>query len=134
MNNVKTAISIDMYYGNKDTAVHPVTEETTFINNIHLTNITAVNVENAAQIFGLPEAPVEDFSISNSNFRAEHGFDVSNVHEFTLRDIKVSHKVGPPLSVYRGTNIEIDNFQLCHTSSGKETHALYEECTFSFFR
>jgi len=110
MNNVETAISIDMFYGGKDTNIVPVTEETPFFRNIHLSNITAVNVVDALEILGLPEAPVEDFSIHNSNFTSENGFIIKFVKNIELKDVTVNCDSGNPLNILQGNDINIDNF------------------------
>lgn len=110
MTNVETAISIDMYYGNKSKETQPVTEETPFFKNIHLSNITAVNVENAAQITGLPEAPIDDLSIVNSNFTAINGFNVKYVNNLNIQDVTVNCEEGSPLSIEEGNDVDIDNF------------------------
>ena len=111
MTNVETAISIDMYYGNKgEDNMEAITEKTPFFKNIHLSNITAINVENAAQIIGLPEAPILDFSITNSNFTSESGFEIKYVRNIALRDVKVNCIKGNALDIKYGKDITIDNF------------------------
>jgi len=110
MNNVETAISLDMYYGNKDKSPALITEETPFFKNIHLSNITAVDVENAAQITGLPEAPIDDLSIVNSNFTAKNGFEVSFVKNLRLEDVTVNCIAGSSLQIYNSHLVEIENF------------------------
>ncbi|MEM6526178.1 MAG: glycoside hydrolase family 28 protein [Bacteroidota bacterium] len=110
MSNVRDAISIDMYYGKKDTGRYEVTVETPFFKNIHLDNITAINVTNAGNIFGLPEAPVENFSITNSNFESVNGFDIKYVDEFNVRDVKIKNQKDEPLKMLFSTNVGIDNF------------------------
>jgi hypothetical protein len=111
MENVNTAVSIDMYYGGKNTDPVPVTEETPSVRNIHLSNITAINVEKAAEILGLPESLLENVSITNSNFTSEKGFEVIFVKDFTLKDVTVNCKTGSPLNITMGDEIEIDNFK-----------------------
>ncbi len=110
MEDVNTAVSIDMYYGGGNSDLIPVTVETPIFRNFHLSNITAINVENAAEIRGLPEAPIENFSITNSNFTAEDGFEVSFVKDFVLRDVVVDCENGSPLSIKMGDEVELDNF------------------------
>jgi len=109
MANVETAISIDMYYGNKSEDKEPVSEKTPFFKNIHLSNITAVNVENAAQISGLPEAPAAAISIVNSNFTVKNGFEVKFVDNLQLRDVTVNCEDGNPFNIDQSTGITLDN-------------------------
>ncbi|MEO0553407.1 MAG: glycoside hydrolase family 28 protein [Bacteroidota bacterium] len=110
MSNIRDAISIDMYYGKKDTGRYEVTVKTPFFKNIHLDNITAINVTNAGNIFGLPEAPVENFSITNSNFESVNGFDIKYVDELDVRDVKIKNQKNGPLNMSFSTNVGIDNF------------------------
>jgi len=110
MMNVKTAISLDMYYGNKDTTALPVSEETPIFRNIHLSNITAVNVEKAAEIRGLPEALLEDLSITNTTFAAEQGAEVKYTKNLRLEDVTINCKSGPSLDITRSSLVEVDNF------------------------
>ncbi|MEM8896083.1 MAG: glycoside hydrolase family 28 protein [Bacteroidota bacterium] len=110
MTNVRDAISIDMYYGKKDTGTYEVTVETPFFHNIHLNNISAINVTNAANVFGLPEAPVTSFSISNSNFEAQNGFDIQHVKDLTLRNVTVKNEKMESLKVDFVDKARIDNF------------------------
>ncbi len=109
MTNVETAISIDMYYGSKSEEKEAVTEKTPFFKNIQLSNITAINVENAAQIIGLPEAPIEGISIVNSNFTAKNGFEVKYVNNFKLRDVTVNCEDGNSFEIDQSTRITLDN-------------------------
>ncbi len=110
MNNITTAISIDMYYGGEDSTKVPVTIETPFFKNIQLSNITAVNVENAIIIKGLPEAPVEGFSLSNSNFTSKAGLDISHLKNARFKDVTINNEQGNSLSIYQGDGIDIDGF------------------------
>ncbi|MEM6524278.1 MAG: glycoside hydrolase family 28 protein [Bacteroidota bacterium] len=116
MSNIRDAISIDMYYGKKDTGRYEVTVETPFFRNIHLDNITAINVTNAGNVFGLPEAPVENFSITNSNFESMNGFDIQYVDEFNIRDLKIKNQKSEPLKMLFSTNVDIDNFNAASPS------------------
>lgn len=109
MNDVRDAISLDMYYGKKDTGTYPISIETPFFRNIHLDNITAVNVTNAANVLGLPEAPIESFSITNSNFEAENGFDIQYVDGLDLRDVKIKNSKMESLRITSASHVTIDN-------------------------
>lgn len=111
MSNIRDAISLDMYYGKKDTGTYEVTEETPFFKNIHLNNITAHNVTNAGNIFGLPEAPIEGLSITNSTFEAKNGFSIRNTNELDLRDVKIKNQKGVSLEIITSTSVTIDNIK-----------------------
>ena len=99
-----------MYYGSRDTIAVPVSEKTPHFQNIHLSNITATDVVNSAEIIGLPEAPVEDFSIVNSNFKSVNGFSVSFTNGFNLKDVSVDCAEGIPLKINNAEDVEINNF------------------------
>ena len=111
MSNIRDAISIDMYYGKKDTGVYAVTEETPFFRNIHIDNITAHQVTNAGNILGIPEAPIEGLSITNSDFDAVNGFLVKNVVGLDIRDVKIKNQKKPSLDITTSSLITIDNFK-----------------------
>lgn len=111
MSNIRDAISIDMYYGKKDTGVYAVTEETPFFRNIHIDNITAHQVTNAGNILGIPEAPIEDFSITNSDFDAVNGFSILNVLGLDIRDVKIKNQQKPSLDITTSSKVTIDNFR-----------------------
>ncbi|WP_428741762.1 glycoside hydrolase family 28 protein [Tenacibaculum sp.] len=110
MNNVTTAISIDMFYGGEEATKLPVTIETPFFKNIQLSNITAVNVENALIVKGLPEAPVEGLSIVNSNFTSKNGFQTSFIENAKFKDVSVNCEKGNPLIIDNGVAVDIDGF------------------------
>ena len=111
MYNIETAISIDMYYGNKDSNPVPVSEKTPTFRNIHISNITATNVKNSLQLTGLPESPVNEISISNSNFKSETGFDISFVKNLEIRDVSIScADKNVPLAISDAEDVIIDNF------------------------
>jgi len=110
ISNVETAISIDMYYGKKDIKKAPVSEKTPHFKNIQISNITATDVVNSALITGLPEANVEDISITNSNFTTKNGFEINFVKNIDLRDVTVNCETGNPLTVNHSEDVEIDNF------------------------
>lgn len=110
MSNVETAISIDMYYGTKDTTSLPVTEKTPHFRDIHLSNISAIDVVNSVEITGLPEAPVENISIVNSSFKATNGFKVKYVKNIKLRNVTVECEKGTPLTIGHAEIVGIDDF------------------------
>ena len=51
----------------------PVTRLTPLFHDIHIENVTATGSSVAAQIVGLPEAPVKDITLKNVNLSAEKG-------------------------------------------------------------
>ncbi|NOU61297.1 glycoside hydrolase family 28 protein [Marinifilum caeruleilacunae] len=119
MSNVETAISVDMYYGNKNSKPVPVSEKTPTFKNMHLSNITATDVKNSVQIIGLPESPVDEFSIVNSSFKAENGFKIAFVNNLSLRDVSLTcSKDEIPLKINDATEILIDDFKMDHLTEG----------------
>jgi polygalacturonase len=111
MNHVEVGISLNMHYRGRDRTVYPVTVETPYLKNIHLSNITAVNLKDAVTIIGLPEAPIVDLSITNSNFSAKNGFDIEYVENMDIRDVSLNCETGDALKINTGKDIVIDNFE-----------------------
>lgn len=110
MSNVETAISIDMYYGTKDETVVPVTEKTPHFKDIHFSNIYANDVLNSVEIIGLPEAPVENITITNSSFKTTNGFVVDYVKNISLTNVSVDCKKGSPLNISHTEIVDINDF------------------------
>jgi len=111
MTDVETAVSIDMFYRNRNSEPAPVTEKTPTFRNIHISNITAVNVENSVLITGLPESPVDELSIVNSSFKCNNGFEISFAKNIDLRDNSVNCAKGEiPLRISEAEDVVVDNF------------------------
>ncbi|MBN1887677.1 MAG: glycoside hydrolase family 28 protein [Thermoflexales bacterium] len=110
-----------------DKRPRPVTEGTPHFRHIHLANITARGARYAAAfLYGLPEAPVEDVSLSDVSISmspdAEEGYPemaddmelmqraglfIRNARGLRLHNVEVTQQLGPALSVGDSTDIDI---------------------------
>tara|TARA_B100000900_G_scaffold83447_3_gene67433 strand:- start:3103 stop:4605 length:1503 start_codon:yes stop_codon:yes gene_type:complete len=115
MSNIKTPISIDMYYGTKDDTVFPVTEKTPHFKDIYISNIYAIDCVNSLEIKGLPEAPVDNISIINSSFKSTNGFNVDFVKNLSINNVTVDCNHGIPLSISNAETVSINDFRLGNT-------------------
>jgi polygalacturonase len=94
MKDIKVeAIVLNMFYG--ESIEGPVSVETPCFRNIHLANITGVNINKACKVDGLPEMPVSEISFSNINMEAQTGFEINGLSNIQLNDISVAVQKGP---------------------------------------
>jgi polygalacturonase len=95
MSNIQLeAVTLDLYYGKTEEG--PVSEETPCFRNIHLSNITGSNVNQACKIWGINEMPIENITFNNINLDAKTGFDVHTAKNIELTNIIVNTKNGNP--------------------------------------
>lgn len=79
MKNVKTPISIDVYYDGKpstpgEATKEDVTSTTPFFNKILIQNVTATgSTDNAIYLYGLPESYIQDVTFDNVNVTSPKG-------------------------------------------------------------
>jgi polygalacturonase len=109
MKNIKEeAIVLSLFY-DKGTQVEPVTEKTPIFRNIHMSNITASNVNKAGQILGITEMPIQNITFSNINMDGKEGFTVSTATDVEFHDVKVNATVGSSFKISDSKNIILDN-------------------------
>lgn len=109
MNNIKTeAFMMNLFY-DKNTVVEPVTERTPIFRNIHISNVTATNVNTAGRIIGIPEMPIHNLSFSNINIEAEQGFSVDTALDVEFHDVKINTTIGAAFKVVNSKNMILDN-------------------------
>ena len=75
MENVETAISIDMFYGNDETATGP----SPHFSHFRVENITGT-ASRAGDILCLPDNPCTDLQFTNVDILAEEAFHCSNAY------------------------------------------------------
>jgi polygalacturonase len=106
MTNVFPALSIACYYQDssqakfpKDDPAQPVTDTTPMFRNIRITNLTATSTKNAGVIVGLPESLVSNVVLENVHITAQTGLTIANAKGIQLKNVTVSVKEGPPVTV-----------------------------------
>lgn len=102
----------DLYYAVKDAPGAPVpavTEETPSFKNIHISNISCKGAGRAMFLNGLPEMPIENFSVRNMRITdAQKGAFINKVAGVTLENIEIETADNTYLQVENTTNITID--------------------------
>ena len=106
------ALIADLYYAVKDAPGAPVpavTEETPSFKNIHISNISCKGAGRAMFLNGLPEMPIENFSVRNMRITdAQKGAFINKVAGVTLENIEIETADNTYLQVETTTNITID--------------------------
>lgn len=106
------ALIADLYYAVKDAPGAPVpavTEKTPSFKNIHISNISCKGAGRAMFLNGLPEMPIENFSVRNMRITdAQKGAFINKVAGVTLENIEIETADNTYLQVENTTNITID--------------------------
>lgn len=106
------ALIADLYYAVKDAPGAPVpavTEETPSFKNIHISNISCKGAGRVMFLNGLPEMPIENFSVRNMRITdAQKGAFINKVAGVTLENIEIETADNTYLQVENTTNITID--------------------------
>ncbi len=90
----KTGFIFNLFY-DKGTKVEPVTERTPIFRNIHISNVTGVNMKQAGALTGIEEMPVEEISFSNVRMKADKGFIAQTGANLHFTNVDISTKEGP---------------------------------------
>jgi len=104
MNNIRNnAFEIDLLYSFSDGSKNPepVSERTPIFRNIHISNITGININRIGLIRGIEEMPVGEVSFNNINMAGNEGF-----RAMTARNIQF-HNVD--FAVIKGASFDIAN-------------------------
>jgi polygalacturonase len=145
MDGVHCPIVVNLFYGCgawgdrkvTDKSPHPVNHGTPRFSRLRYSNITAKNIQfAAAYIVGLPEMFVEDLIVENSTFlldpantlagepamapdvgdHCRAGFIARNVEKLILRQIDISHQLGPAMSISDARDLRLNDLTL-HTAT-----------------
>ena len=106
------ALIADLYYAVKEAPSAPVpavTEETPAFKNIHISNVSCKGAGRAMFLNGLPEMPIENFSVKNMKVtNAQKGAFINKVTGITLENIEIETADDAYLQVENATDIVID--------------------------
>ncbi|MFL1012153.1 glycoside hydrolase family 28 protein [Flavisericum labens] len=109
MNNIqKEAFMLNLFY-DKNTVEGPVTEETPIFRNIHISNVTATNVNTAGRILGIPEMPIHNITFSDVDIDAKEGFSIHTAKNIEFHDVKINTTLGSAFEVEDTEQIILDN-------------------------
>jgi polygalacturonase len=115
MRNVAEPVVTTMFYGSGSNPrgagrhdAQPVSERTPVIRNIHLSDLVAVGCRRAGVIEGLPESPIEGFTLSNYFADAAgEGIGCTNVNHAVFDNVVVNAAAGPALSADTVRELEL---------------------------
>lgn len=98
MRNIsKNAFIFNLFY-DKTSTPEPVTERTPVFRNVHISNVTGVDVNKVGFITGIEEMPVNEISFSNINMTAKEGFTAETATNLHFNNISIATEKGPSLS------------------------------------
>ncbi|WP_256012343.1 glycoside hydrolase family 28 protein [Desertivirga xinjiangensis] len=100
------AIVLDLQYAK--TNPEPVSERTPQFRNIHFSNITGSNINEACFINGLEEMPVENISFNNINIDAKTGFNIKQARRIEFHNVQINTETGPSIKAENVKTLEID--------------------------
>jgi len=91
MTNIRgAAVSINSYDATRPTkTVPPVTEETPTIRRVRMEHLVCHGAADAIALRGLPEMPLQDIVIEDSDFGAKRGASCHDVRGVTLRNVEL---------------------------------------------
>lgn len=98
MRNIqKNAFIFDLFYDKKQQA-EPVSERTPIFRNIHISNVTGVDIKKVGYLTGIDEMPVQEISFSNINLVAEEGFTAETAENLRFTNVDLACSKGPAFS------------------------------------
>jgi hypothetical protein len=99
-------VEITSFYASS--TLEPLTQTPPRIRGIHVSNVTAHGAKFAAQITGLPEAPLEDITFDRVQIEADEGVRVTDAKGLKFTDSKVLPKKGAPFRFESSANASVD--------------------------
>ena len=138
------AILFDMYYAAQDpipvagekreppkVELKPVTEETPQFRNIHINNVVANGAEKAIFVRGLPEMNVKNIVMQNMVLQAQHGLDMTEGSDITLKNVRILTKeTNPVMNIHNSQGITLqgityhNNAELLLNISGEKSRGI----------
>lgn len=108
-NIMDAAFSITTSYGGRNDQIPPVTVETPRIRHIHWGDVIVMDTDKTADIGGLPEMPLEDFSLTNVDVvSANSGIHIRQAKYVLLQNVTVNARYTPALMAQDITDLELD--------------------------
>ena len=98
-NIVNEAILFNTYYEQKGKSPSINNERLPVFRNFYINNVICNGAEQAINIAGLPQMPVQSINISNSFFSSEKGFESLYAKDFHLDNIRILSSTGPVITL-----------------------------------
>ena len=109
MNNIRRIGFIFNLFYDKGTSIEPVTEQTPIFRNIHISDVTGVNVEKVGMLTGIEEMPVEGISFSNISMKANMGFIAETGNNLRFSNVDIAVEEGPSFSFANCHKVVLDD-------------------------
>ena len=115
-------ILFDLYYSGKSasealadgdttptqTVIPEVTEETPCFRDIYINNVTCQGALRAMYFNGLPEMPVTNINVSNSQITATNGIELNESDGVKISNVQLSVAQGEPLKTFHVKNVSVE--------------------------
>ncbi|HTY39300.1 MAG TPA: glycoside hydrolase family 28 protein [Bacteroidota bacterium] len=111
-----SAILFDMYYeGNSD--FDPAKAKIPYFKNFDIRNVVCDGAKDALFVRGIPESPILGVTLENISITSDEAMKMDAADGFTMKNIWLSFKSGPVLSVHDGRNIDIQSLTTASQAS-----------------
>jgi polygalacturonase len=103
MKNVGVAITINLFYfdkeGQKERVTKPVTPTTPIVRGVRVVNVSVDEARTAGEIVGLPEMPVSDVLLDNVSIKSKTGMIVQDARSVEFHGVHIVPQKGEPLTI-----------------------------------
>lgn len=109
MRNIqKTAFIFNLYY-DKDATPERFSERTPTFRNIHISNVTGVDVNAAGDLHGIEEMPITNVSLSNIQMESKTGFKATLGTGIEFHNVDISTEMGASIMVKNCNTVVLDD-------------------------
>ncbi len=109
MRNIqKTAFILNLYY-DKDQTPERVSVRTPIFRNIHISNVTGVDINAAGQLYGIEEMPIANVSFSNIQMEAKTGFQAELGNDIEFHNVDIATQEGASVIVKNCKTVVLDD-------------------------
>lgn len=123
MRNIqKNAFIFNLFY-DKNSAPEPVTERTPIFRNVHISDVTGVDIKCAGFIRGIEEMPVSEISFANINLEVEDGFTAKTATNIQFNNISITTEKGPSFEFSKCDGVVLNDVR---TKAPHEGRAIVE--------
>jgi polygalacturonase len=116
-----TAITFNMFYSGQapipdpgqknpsasDQAV-PVNEETPQFKNIFFSDVICRGAEQAIELLGLPEMPLDNIELKNVSISSRRGISLAYAERMNFSNVEILPKEGPVMALHNTANVTIE--------------------------
>jgi polygalacturonase len=99
-------VEVTSFYASS--TLEPLSQKPPRIRGIHVSNVTAQGAKFAAQITGLPEAPIEDVTFDRVDIQADEGVRCTDTKGMRFTGTKITPKTGAPFRFESTAGASVD--------------------------